>query len=285
MRKAARNHPRGLDASGPRPGGGGAGSVSRRRTGARKARGGSGLNPASTYAASLSLLNRRLQTLEKASFVEVDKKIDMEKDGKQMVPVLPSSMVRTAMRMQKIRTWIPNDNEVVMTSAANAVFNTVTTILPTATTEVKTYSGVYDTCRTLGMKVMIMPNVITTATGAPNTALQTAHGAIAYDAVNNGTYASTTRVLAAQHHYGPVQVLSSPLFSGKPTPPWWHIKIPRPAIDPAVSSSLLDSNWVPTSDATVVIGYLKPYIEACGNLLSGQFTVFILYDMEFVSRS
>lgn len=191
--------------------------------------------------------------------------------------------IRRSRQGEKVRVWIPNA-ELNLTSAQNTAYNTVTTLLPLNQAEAKTYASVYDTARCVGFKWKIIPNV-TSAAAVPSNPTLVAHGAMAYDPLNGSTgYSSVVSALAAKAHYGPFQMQIGPLFTGIPHPPWQYVKIPH-ALDPGISADLMDSEWVASTDTSTIVGYLKPYMEACGATLIGQLNVFILYDMEFKQRS
>jgi hypothetical protein len=190
-----------------------------------------------------------------------------------------------------VRVRIPQAM-VQFVSAANTAFNTVSTLTPLAASEATTYSIVYDTARCRGFWLKLYGQVTTTANGVPTNAINTTTvQGLAYDASNNGSYASVEATLIAENHWGPYcpnalpqQYTGGGYGSGMPGK-WSYVKIPKPVVDPGLVTDLLDSNWVSSKDTGVVVGYLKPYLTAAGAATSSVMNVFVIFDMEFTSRS
>lgn len=231
---------------------------------------------------ALHALTNRLKKLEALAPIIVD-----QKDTK-IVPLLPNSLhdklTKSAMRGGIIRVQIPNA-EITMTSAANTAYTTVASLFPLNQTEAKTFASVYDAARTVSFRWYAAPSLVVTASGVPQNTQTTTHTACAYDPANSGTYSSVTGVLAAASHIGPYAMAAIPFNCQQPTIKWKTVKIPKPVVDPGLVTDLLDSNWVGSSDTSVLVGYLKPYFEAAGAATSAQMVHFVIYTMEFCNRS
>lgn len=234
-------------------------------------------------------LQKRVDAVEKTTDAKDGVLIpDPGKDKKESVKALPflhQSLLKRAARIAGVRVRVPAA-VVTATSAANTAFTTVQNLTPVAAPDAVTYAGVYDICRTIGFEVILIPFVTTTVSGAPTNAGAVACGALAYDSANAGAYSTLAEVLGSNQYLGPWAHVIGPLFDGHKggiiKAKW---RVPRPVVDPGLVTDLLDSNWVATSDTSVLVGYLKPYLEAAGGALSTVLRIYVIYDMEFRARS
>jgi hypothetical protein len=176
--------------------------------------------------------------------------------------------------------------EVQKISSSNTALSSVSTLTPLNLSECKTFALVYDIARCTAIEVEGF-FMTTNASGVPTGAAVVCHGAFAYDPANAAAYASVANVLSAKRHVGPMpmstNLIGGPVLTGHNSTKC-VVKVP-PVVDPGLVTDLLGSNWVGATDTSVIVGYLKPYVEAAGASTQTVITYFIKYFMEFAFRT
>jgi len=173
-------------------------------------------------------------------------------------------------------------------SAATTSQNPIVSIVPGSSTEFASLANIFDE--------FIMDGCTTHLRVFSGTNTQTSgwSAAMAYDPLNSGTYSSTSQVLEAQQHVGPIAAPSagagaldaSPVGT---SPLGYHVKrfkCPKgPQVhDPDVVSLYGTGQWTSTGVASTMYGALKFYFEAAG-AGSTQFNGFIIMHCRFRVRT
>jgi hypothetical protein len=190
---------------------------------------------------------------------------------------------RGASRNAPMRVKIGDHFNVV--SSANTTLSTVSNLTPLNLTEAKSFASLFDICRVVGFSLEVMTNTYTSATGAPVAPATISHGIVTFDPASAGAYSSVATALDAVKHLGPFSM--GALYTGLPLlskRQKMYVKEPR-VVDPGLVTDLLDGNWVGSSDTSVLVGYLKPFVEQCGAAISSHLAYFIIYDIEYAFRT
>lgn len=173
-------------------------------------------------------------------------------------------------------------------SAATTSQNPIVSIVPGSSTEFASLANLFDE--------FIMDGCTTHLRVFSGTNTQTSGWscAMAYDPLNSGTYSSTSQVLEATQHVGPIAAPSSGggALDASPvgtSPLGYHtkrFKCPKgPQVhDPDVVSLYGTGQWTSTGVATTLYGALKFYFEAAG-AGSTQFNGFIIMHCRFRVRT
>jgi len=178
--------------------------------------------------------------------------------------------------------------KVYVTSAAATALTTVTTLLPLALGEAATMAAVFDIC--CCHKIHFKTNLTCTdAAQALNNAIGPLNWAVGYDPSNSAVFGSVIAACNSAHHTGPntgntaADAVTPAAFSKDG---FTHFTAPVPTlVDPGILADLLDGNWVASTDAGVIVGYMKPYVESAGAARLSNLTAFIGYDIEWRFRT
>jgi len=234
-------------------------------------------------AYALSEVGKRLGVLE--AITHAPKAVDM-KDAKSNLPIAIkhklSAGFRGASRMNPYKTIVRESS--IVTGAANTAYTTIKNLTPLGLGDAVSFSLVFDECRVTHVTIEMFVSGWDTAGNATAAAITFAIGGYAYDPVNTGAYANASDLLDASYHLGPViigNLTAQPLLSKRQ-----KVRIPiPPVIDTVYSTALLGSNWVAASDTAIIVGYFKPYFQACGANRTVSVQLICSYEIEYAFRT
>jgi hypothetical protein len=176
----------------------------------------------------------------------------------------------------------------VQTGSSNAFLGGVFALAPmsTSVTEATAFATLFDEWRctsvTTHSRILAKGTFPTPTLGAA--------WIVVYDPANSGAYSSVVGGLVARQHYGPVAfapdndaATQSFTKSGYHT---FRAKVPVPVAPTASSAPQpVGCSWVGTFDQTSIVGYLKCGADALGASTQAEWDLFVVYDMEFRSRT
>jgi len=176
------------------------------------------------------------------------------------------------------------------TGSANTAYAPVIHLVPNSTsvTEASQFAALFDEQRTVGVTVLARA-INASYSGTVPATPATAWGMV-YDPANSGAYASLVGMCVASHHRAPIA-----FNRGADGPPVVHngtgyvkmqVKVPGGVRAPTTASPPdVGTDWIPTTDTTSGVGYLKFYADALGSGSMCEFDYFILYHNEYRSRT
>jgi hypothetical protein len=174
-------------------------------------------------------------------------------------------------------------------SGGGAAGSGVEPLQPTASsvTEAANFAALFDEWRCLGVtthnRVFVDIQYPAVTPGAAY--------AIAFDPANAPAYASTQGVLVARRHIGPFSFNNGDGTTLSVNNTGYHkmsVKIPVP-LAPTVgtngTNAVVGNGWVSCTDTTSVVGYMKLYSDALGSTSKAYWDLFVVYHMEYRSRT
>jgi len=172
-----------------------------------------------------------------------------------------------------------------LVSSAATALSQVQALSPIAVSDYASFAAVYDLWRVKHIRIRFR-------LGSSGAIAGSADGAVAWDPSNLGAYASVSDVLTAQHHFGPICLLGSQAtYAGTASVngTGFH-EFGFPLVDQRITNdssaaSAVGGGWVGTSDTTAIVGWVKPYINSLGGSLTSTLTMYVIYDVEFKSRT
>jgi len=234
------------------------------------------------------LIHQSKTTAEKSNYFDVKDQKDVKTSQPTTMSTLFSGIGVAIPTLKPIRVRCPIRGSI--SGSANTVLNTVTVLKPLASLDAMNFAKVFDVARCVGFDLYVSCYTLN-STNAPAAPLVAPVAlSIAYDPVDaTANSIGVENSLAAAQHMGPYMVTDQ---SGASVPDpvnnggnWKrHFKIPAPVVDPGILTDLLGSNWVSATDTNVVVGYLKPYVDALGTIVHALLDYFVVYHMEFKSR-
>lgn len=174
------------------------------------------------------------------------------------------------------------EKQTVVGAAATAL-STVGSCSPINGTDYGSFAAVYDLCRVHRIRVAWRVGSSIALAGS-------ADAVLAWDPINPSAYTSVSDGLTAEHHLGP-SALQSEVASfttrGVSADGYRHMTIKLPAAKLTVDTTIaaVGGSWFGVSTSTIVVGYLKPYIESLGAGNIATQIVWVHYDCEFRSRT
>jgi len=232
--------------------------------------------------AILQSLHKRLKDLEP---VQVDLK-DCKSAAPKLTTGKRSGMMHS--KAQSFKTTL-SVNALTGPSAANSSSSAVITLTPGSTPEFVNFANTFDDWRTTHIEVFHAVGFTVQATGANSVVNnKLCMYALVYDPVDGTAVASVTDAMDYDHRLAPLKAgydgVNSPgdIVKGGMHHAKW--RIPAPVVDPGILSDLLDSNWVSTKDTSVIVGYLKTWVDAAGAATASSTSTYIRYHCEFRSR-
>jgi len=174
-------------------------------------------------------------------------------------------------------------------TAANTPNQTVFTLTPGTGSEFSSFASIYDDWRTTHVEFHMGVGFTVTTSGAPavNSNALCMYGMV-YDPVDSTALTSVIDSMDYDHRVSPCKAGYDGVNAPTAVTPNglnnFKVKVPAAVVDPGISLELLDSNWVSTKDAAVVVGYCKTFCETAGALTSSTFRGFARFTCEFKSR-
>lgn len=177
-----------------------------------------------------------------------------------------------------------------LAGSANTALDTVQALSPIAVQDFSSFASLYDLQRTKAMTIYWRTASSSQINGA-------VAGGFAFDPSNVGTYASLPDVLTAQQHVGPILMsgtsidVSSLGTTSSSTHPGYHrfdvhLSTGKNKItNDSTASNAVGGGYVGTSDTTAIVGWIKPYIQPMGASVSSSLSMYVVYDVEFSSRT
>jgi len=154
----------------------------------------------------------------------------------------------------------------------------------TTVTEAPQFAALFDEWRCTGVTTYVRVFVNTGTITTPPVAW-----GMAFDIANSGAYASVAGTMLSPQRLGPIaftkndggmQVHGETGFLQK------SFRVPNGLPSTVVSSqAAIGRNWTATSDTTSVVGYIKFCIDALGSGVIAEYDMFVLYHMEYRSRT
>lgn len=178
----------------------------------------------------------------------------------------------------RLASWYP------ISSSAATILNAVQALSPIGVTDFSSFAAVYDLWRVKSLHVMVRTDSSGAMTGS-------ADWGLAWDPVNIGTYSSLADILTAKTHIGPFVIcgansLQSPQSFTSNGFHSMHCKlVPTKLTNDSTAVNAVGGGWVGTSNATAVVGWLKPFCASLGGSLISSMSIYVVYDVEFKSRT
>jgi len=167
-------------------------------------------------------------------------------------------------------------------SAAGAAITSVQALSPLGVQDFSSYAALYDLVRVKKVEVMVRLE-----SGVLNGSLDYA---VAFDPSNLGAYASVADVLTARHHVGPLiaygTVSVGTASVNKTGFQRFTARLEQERVtNDGTAANAVGGGWIGTSDTTAVVGWLKPYVSAAGGAIVQTLFYYVVYDVEFKSRT
>lgn len=198
------------------------------------------------------------------------------------------------MRLNNLRTKLAIGGS--NSSASGSALTTVINVRPAAVSEFASAQALYDEFKVHGGVL----HFFIFTTGQTNLVVGD-EGAVAYDPVDNATYASVAGVLVASEHIGPLNIsgvtdaslTSTAARTCAPVPHtktgFWQLKFRCPPGSQQVannSQQVQTGNWCATNITSSQgdYGYLKPYFGGAGSTTTTMYW-YLVMDVEFRQRT
>jgi len=171
----------------------------------------------------------------------------------------------------------------------NTALTTVETLQPNNTssvTEASNFSTLFDEWRCLAFTVYMRVMTNTGTVSTPPSAW-----ASVYDPANAGPYTSVVGALLSTQHIGPV-AMYRPNDSGMMeftsngyVSKTFKVPSALPSVTISGNPAVVGRSWTATTDITSSIGYLKIYVDPLGSGVIPEWDLFVVYHMQYRSRT
>jgi hypothetical protein len=247
----------------------------------------------STYNSSMQTPNLRRQRGDDYELVEKfpvsrnDSKANIDDDQKRSFATsltMPmAKMIGSKLGKYRTHTAI----RFPLVGSSNSFVGTIQALTPNSSsvTEAAGFAATFDEMRVHGVDVLCrVSSSVQVVT--PNVAW-----ALVYDPANTGSYSSVVGACVSSQYIGPVSLTHATDGGITPVTSSGYIRktfvVPPASLTPipGAANPSVGQSWIATTDTASNVGYLKLAVDALGSGVSAEIDIFVIYDVEYRSRT